>query len=112
MALHVVLTRCCTRNKIVTSPQGTKDGTKIYMAFMLALARSCGSSTSTTQTQAVKSHKPAGARLSWRSSPRVSSGTAATGSGTTIAGPAMPGYLVRLAAELAWILRPWWSSVT
>jgi hypothetical protein len=53
-------------------------------------------------------HKPAGARLSCRSSPRASSGLGATvpGSATTIPGPgAMPGwYLVRLGAGLAWTL--------
>jgi hypothetical protein len=61
------------------------------------------------------SHKPAGARLSCRSSPRASSGPATTGSATTaIPGPAaMPGYLLRAAAGLTWTLRPlYWSSVT
>jgi len=61
------------------------------------------------------SHKPAGARLSCRSSPRASSGPATTGSATTaIPGPAaMPGYLPRAAAGLTWwALRPLWSSVT
>jgi hypothetical protein len=79
-------------------------------------SRARSPSPSTTRSRPDRpSHKPAGARLSCRSSPRASSGPATTGSATTaIPGPAaMPGYLLRAAAGLTWTLRPlYWSSVT